>query len=324
VNIWNNLAVLICLGSVLLPCLVYLWLGLGERLLARLDARTARVLRPWFWLSLPLAIVALVLVYPLVVTIWLALRNNRGTEWVGLRNFQWAFSGEMVQVMGNSLIWLVALPVGTLILALVAAVLFDRVKYEKLAITIILLPTAISFTAASIIWRQLYSYQPADAPQVALLNAIWMSLGASEPIAWLQTPMLNSICLIVVALWASVGVATLIVSAGVKNVPAELREAALIDGAGEWRIFFLITLPQIVPAILVVLTTSAVFALKVFDIVYIMTNGQYGTDVVANRMYSELFTANNAARASAIAVLLLIAAIPIAMANLRLWARVGR
>ncbi|SFZ85929.1 alpha-glucoside transport system permease protein [Devosia enhydra] len=323
-QIWNNLPVLVCLGAVLLPCLVYLWLGLGERILARLGAGTARVLRPWFWLSLPLAVVALVLVYPLVVTIWLALRNNRSTEWVGLRNFQWAFSGEMIQVMGNSLLWLVALPLGTIVLSLVAAVLFDRVKYEKLAITIILLPTAISFTAASIIWRQLYSYQPADAPQVALLNAIWMGLGASEPVAWLQTPVLNSICLIVVALWASVGVATLIVSAGVKNVPAELREAALIDGAGEWRIFFLITLPQIVPAILVVLTTSAVFALKVFDIVYIMTNGQYGTDVVANRMYSELFTANNAARASAIAVLLLIAAIPIALANLRLWERVGK
>jgi alpha-glucoside transport system permease protein len=195
------------------------------------------------------------------------------------------------------------------------------VKYERFAMTLIVLPTAISFTAASVIWRQFYSFQPARQVQKGLLNAIWTLVPGAKPIAWLQTPWLNTICLIFVAIWASLGVAALILSAAVKNVPQEHLEAARIDGAGEWRILFSIIIPQIASALLVVATTEVIFALKIFDIVYVMTNGNFKTNTLANRMYYELFAVGDLGHASAIAVLLLIVAIPVVILNIRQFRR---
>ena len=320
-TIWTSIPALIVIGAVLIPLAVYSALGVGEKILAGLQPLVAGRIRPWLWLTPPLLVVVGVLIYPLFVTIYYAFRNARGTDWSGWRNFSWSFSGDMVSVISNSLLWLVALPLGTVLLSVLAAVLFDRVKYERIAITIVLLPTAISFTAASIIWRQLFSYQPPGSVQLGLLNALWTLIPGNQPVAWLQTPILNSLCLIFVALWASIGVATLIISAAVKNVPSELIDAATIDGASPFRIFFTITLPLIVPALLVVLTTAGIFSLKVFDIVFVITNGNFGTDVVANRMYAELFTTNHLGHASAIAVILLIVALPIAFINARQFQR---
>ena len=315
--IWANVPALMLIGAILIPAAVYALLGVGEKLISGRRPEARAHLQAWLWLFLPLALMAVILVYPLVLTIVYAFRNARSTAWVGFRNFVWSFSGDMVDVISNSVLWLVVLPVGTVLLSLAAALLFDRVRYERLAVTIILLPTAISFTAASIIWRQFYSYQPPGTKQLGAVNAVWMLLPGTEPVAWLQTPLVNSLSLIFVALWASVGVATLIVSAAVKNVPQQLVEAATLDGAGPLRVFYHITLPSILPALLVVFTTAAIFALKVFDIVFVMTNGNFGTDVVANRMYAELFTTNHLGHASAIAVLLLLVALPVAFTNMR-------
>jgi alpha-glucoside transport system permease protein len=313
----SSIPALILIGAVGIPVIVYLSLGLGEKILSGFRTRTAGRLRPWVWLLLPLAIVALILLYPLVTTAVLAFANADSSDWVGLANFGWAFSGEMITVLGNNVIWLVAFPVGTLVLALLVAILFDRVKYERVAMTLIILPTAISFTAGAIIWRQLYSYQPAGTETRGLLNALWTLIPGAEPVPWLQTPVVNTFALIFVAVWSSLGVAALILSAAVKNVPQELVEASRLDGAGEWRIFTSITLPSIMPAVLVVFTTEVIFALKVFDIVYVMTNGNFSTDTIANRMYSELFASNNLGHASAIAVILLVVALPIVIINIR-------
>ena len=313
----GSVPALILIGAILIPAAVYLLLGVGEKLLSGVRTRTARKLRPWVWLFVPLVLVALILLYPLIRTIGLSFTNAAGDAWVGGQNFLWAFTGEMLQVIGNNIIWLIVFPLATLALALVVALLFDRIRYERFAMTIIILPTAISFTAGSVIWRQLYSYQPVGSPQLGLLNALWTLIPGNEPIPWLQTSPLNTFCLIFVAVWAALGVAALILSAAVKNVPAELVEAARLDGAGELRIFSSITLPSIMPAVLVVITTEVIFALKIFDIVYVMTNGNFDTDVLANRMYHELFAANNLGHASAIAVLLLIAALPVVILNIR-------
>jgi alpha-glucoside transport system permease protein len=313
----GSIPALILVGAVGIPAVVYLLLGVGEKILAGVGPTAARRFRPWVWLIVPLLLIALILLYPLVTTVVLAFANAASTGWVGFGNFAWAFSGEMLTVLGNNLIWLIAFPVVTLVLALIVAVLFDRVKYERVAMTIVILPTAVSFTAGSIIWRQLYSYQPPGAETRGLLNALWTLIPGAQPVPWLQTPIVNTLALIFVAVWAALGVAALILSAAVKNVPAELVEASRLDGAGEWRIFLSITLPSILPAVLVVITTEVIFALKIFDIVYVMTNGNFNTDTIANRMYHELFAANNLGHASAIAVILLIVALPVVILNIR-------
>lgn len=313
----SSVPALILIGAIGIPAAVYLLLGTAESVLTRFATGPVQRARPWLWLLAPLAVVALILVYPLVATIYYAFRDAKGTAWAGLSNFSWAFGSSMREVLGNNLLWIIVFPVATLFLALIVAVLFDRVRYEKLAMTLIILPTAISFTAGSIIWRQIYSYQPSGSAQTGLLNALWTLLPGASPVPWLQTGFINTLCLIFVAVWSSLGVAALILSATVKNVPPELLEASRLDGASEWRIFFSITLPSIMPSVLVVVTTQIIFALKVFDIVYVMSNGNFGTDTIANRMYAELFAANNLGHASAIAVLLLVVALPVVILNIQ-------
>ena len=108
---------------------------------------------------------------------------------------------------------------------------------------------------------------------------------------------------------------TLVLSASVKGIPKDLVEAARLDGASEWHVFKNVMLPELLPAIAVVTTVSVIAAIRVFDIVYVMTGGNYNTDVVATRMYAEQFSYGNTGLASAIAIVLLLAAIPVLLAN---------
>jgi alpha-glucoside transport system permease protein len=316
-GIGTSIPALIIIGALLIPISIYAALGAGDRLLAGTRPLRDRLWRPWAWLAMPMLVVGVVLIYPLVLTFVYALANGRATDWVGFNNFIWAFAGDMRDILSNSLLWLIVLPTATLVLSLAVAVLFDKVRYERLAMTLIILPTAISFTAASVIWRQFFSYQPDGFQQLGVINALWTLVPGAQPVPWLQTPLVNSLCLVFVALWASLGVAALIVSAAVKNVPVELVEAARLDGAGAWRVLYHITLPSILPALLVVVTIQVIFALKVFDIVFVITNGNFHTDTMANRMYSELFIGDNLGHASAIAVILLIASLPAVFVNIR-------
>lgn len=313
----SNVPALLLIGAIILPIVTYAYLGIGEQILLLAGIQKMGNAKAVLWLLVPLALVALILVYPLVDTVISAFLNFDGSAFAGLDNFIWLFAGDMLGVIWNNILWIVLFPVGTVVLALVVALLFDKVKYERFAMTIIVLPTAISFTAASIIWRQFYSFQPAGQVQKGLLNAIWTGITGLKPIAWLQQPFLNTLCLIFVAIWASVGVASLILSAAVKNVPQEHLEAARLDGAGEWRILFSIIIPSIASQLLVVATTQVIFALKIFDIIYVMTNGNFKTNTLANRMYYELFAVGDLGHASAIAVILLIVAIPVVVLNIR-------
>lgn len=307
--------VLIVAGALGIPALVYAALGAGEGMLSLMPVRTGQHLRPWVWLFLPIALAATILIFPVIVTLGTSMLDARATTFVGVENYAWAFSGSMLGIVQNNIIWLIAFPVITVVLALASATLFDKVKYEPLAMTIVLLPTAISFTAGSVIWTQMYSFQPAGTPQIGTFNA-FLGLFGLKPVPWLIQPVVNNLALIFIAVWLQLGIATLILSSAIKNVGNEMIEAARLDGAGEWRVFFSIVLPNILPSVLVVLTTMIIAALKVFDIVYVMTNGNFGTDVIANRLYYELFAASNLGHASAIAVILLFSALPIAFINI--------
>jgi alpha-glucoside transport system permease protein len=164
----------------------------------------------------------------------------------------------------------------------------------------------------------MYDFQPLGQNQTGTLNALFLALiPGFAPKTWLQTYPINDIALIVIGIWMYAGFATVILSAGLKSIPDELLEAARIDGAGEWQIFRSITLPLLSSTIAVVATTMVISVLKIFDIIYVMTNGNFNTDVIANRMYKELFTYHNVGHASAIATVLLILTIPVMLYNIR-------
>ncbi|GAA4664208.1 carbohydrate ABC transporter permease [Frondihabitans cladoniiphilus] len=306
----------LAIGVVAIPAVILAWLFFGERVVRLLPNRRQEPVRAWVWLAFPVVLGGGVLLYPLVQTVVNSFQDKSSQGFVGLANFAWVFSPTVVPVLLNNLIWVVVLPAVTLLLGLVIAGLADRVRYEAVVRTVMILPMAISFSAAAVIWRLMYAYQPKGFAQTGTIDGIVNLLGGT-PLAFLSDPKITTWALIAIGVWMSVGTGMLMLSAALKNVDASTLEAARLDGASELGAFWHVAIPQILPTITVVYTTQIIFSLKVFDIVYTMTNGAFNTDVIANRMYAELFRTQQFGHASAIAVLLLVAAIPIVIVNLR-------
>jgi alpha-glucoside transport system permease protein len=273
---------------------------------------------PWVYITPALLILIFFLVYPVINTFYISFFGKDSKSFVGLSNYIFAFTKKLMLVaFRNNLLWLVVFTIFTVSLGLIFAVLFDRVRYEAIAKSIIFLPMAISFVGAGVIWKFVYTYRPANSPQIGILNAVLSKFPNFEPIAWLVNRITNNFALIFVGIWIWVGFCMVILSAAYKGIPKELLEAARVDGATELQVFWRITIPMMKPTIAVVATTMIINVLKVFDIVYVMTNGEFGTEVIANRMYKEMFHFHDFGRASAIAVILLVVIIPIMITNIR-------
>lgn len=272
---------------------------------------------PWIYVGPSVLLLTAYLVIPTIRTFYLSFFNANSTEFVGLKNYLFAFTApDMLLTFRNNVLWLVLVTAISVGLGLIIAVLIDRVKYEPVAKSLIFLPMAISFVGASVIWRFIYAYRPDGAAQIGVLNAIVTSLGF-EPVGWLVNRGLNNFALIVIMIWLQTGFCMVLLSSAVKGVPKDVIEAARVDGANEIQIFRRITVPMIMPTVMVVATTVVVMVLKVFDIVFVMTGGNLQTDVIASRMVKEMFNFRNFGRGSAIAVILLIAVIPVMVANIR-------
>jgi alpha-glucoside transport system permease protein len=258
------------------------------------------------------------LVYPTIHTIILSFFGPRGDIFVGLDNYRRAFtSREPLIAYRNNALWLVVFTFCTVAFGLILAVLTDRVRYERVVKTIVFLPMAVSFVGAGVIWKFMYAWRPAVAGQIGLLNAIVVALGG-EPIPWLiERPWINNLALIAVGIWIWTGFCTVILSAAYKGIPKDLLEAARIDGASEWHVFWRVILPLMAPTLAVVTTTMVINVLKIFDIVYVMTNGAYGTEVIANRMYKEMFHFRNFGMGATLAVVLFLAVLPFMLLNIR-------
>jgi len=285
-----------------------------------LGAKWRTRLIPWLFIGPALFLLAIFLVWPLIRTIWSSLTLEGGFS----ANYGViAEDRSMLTVLRNNLLWLVVATAGSVGIGLLIAGLVDRVKREALAKTFIFLPLAISLVGASVIWGFVYAWAPPGQPQYGLLNAIWTGLG-QEPVAWVQAnPPLNTIFLIVIMIWLQTGFAMVVLSAAIKGVSTEIIEAAQLDGASERQVFFRVIVPNITGSILVVTVTIAIAVMKIFDIVWVMTGGKWDTDVVANRMFIEMFMFFREGRASALAVLLFIAVIPIMVVNIRRIRRQG-
>jgi alpha-glucoside transport system permease protein len=293
---------------------------LGERLIGTLPDRWQPRVRPWVWVYPAFAFLAIFLVYPSFNTLYLSFFNSSSTGWVGLANYRAIFVDPAVLLaLRNNVIWVIVFTSVTVLLGLAIAVLTDRVPYEGPAKGIIFLPLAISFVAAGVIWRFMYDFRSPPLPQTGTLNALLLALVPGfEPQAWLvNNPPWNNLALIAAAAWIWTGFCMVILSAALKGIPVDLLEAARVDGATELQVFRRIIVPLLGPTIAVVTTTMIIFALKAFDIVYVMTNGNFETEVIANRMYKELFNVRDFGRASAIAVVLLVAIVPVMLFNIR-------
>ena len=283
---------------------------------------------PWLYLAPALIVMAVFIVYPGLDTLRLSFMNKDSTQpawaacvagqpcWGIFENYRYALTSEIMRTAFlNNLKWIVLMVSGTVAFGLLIAVLADRVRYEALAKAVIFMPMAISFVGAGIIWTFVYNYGTGNV-QIGLLNAIVVALGG-QPVSWLSEPQINTVALIVVGVWMWTGFCMTMLSASLKGVPVEMLEAARVDGANEWRVFWSIIVPTIMPTIAVVITTMVINVLKIFDIVYVMTGGNYGTEVIANRMYLEMYNSQQTGRATAIAVILIAVIIPAMFYNIR-------
>lgn len=303
------------LGVLMVPIA---YLALGEWVLGRFEGKVANRIRPWVWIFPAVLFLTVFLVYPALSTLVLSFRDASGQAFVGLSNYAFVFTNqETFSAMWNNLLWLIFFTGFAVIFGLLTALLADRVGYGSGVKTIMFMPQAISFVAAGVIWRFMYSYQPEGLPQTGTVNALLdATVPGFQPVAWLVNPATNNFALIFVGVWTVAGFCMVILSAGLRGIPEEILEAARVDGASEGQTFWRIVLPLMMPIVVVVATTMVINALKVFDIVYVMTNGNYNTDVIANQMYKQLFTVRHSGRASAIAVVLLLAIIPVMIANI--------
>jgi alpha-glucoside transport system permease protein len=308
-----GVAILVGLGGVF-----FLYWSMN-RVVDLLSERYREAVRPYIFVGPALVIMSVFLVYPVINTILISFKDARGEEFIGFANFKFVFTdASMLRAIRNTAGWVILVPLFAVSIGLTFATLADRLRRgEAVAKSLIFLPMAISFAGASVTWRLIYSFRPEGfGSNIGLLNGIMIGVG-QEPVSWIDAQPWNNLLLMVIMVWMQTGFAMVVLSAAIKAIPDEILEAARIDGASELQVFRRIIVPTILPTIAVVTTYMVINAMKVFDIIFVMTGGQFGTEVIAERMIRWFFISAHDGRGAAIAVVLFLAIVPIMIWNIR-------
>ena len=275
-------------------------------------------LLPLIFIAPALLLLAIYLVYPAIRTVIGSFQDEAGA--FTLDNWASLASPAFVEILRNNILWLLIGTSGSVGLGLLTAALFDRIRRESLAKIFVFMPLAISLVGATVIWKFVYAWQPASQPQYGLLNAVWTAFGF-EPVPWITQFPINLPSEMVILIWLQTGFAMVVFSAAIKGVSSEMIEAARLDGASERQVFLKVIVPAIRGTIVTVTTTIAIVTLKIFDIVMSVSGGRNHDDVVAVRMFGEMFQFFNDGRAAALATVLFIAVLPVMILNLRNFRR---
>lgn len=263
-----------------------------------------------------LILLAAGLIVPALRTVMFSFMDPDSLKFIGFGNYTWMIHDPNVKIiMVNTVLWLLVTPLATTALGLLLAVMLDRIKHESAPKSLLFMPMAISFVGASIIWKFVYEYRDSGT-QIGLLNALVGVIG-KDPVNWMLQKPLNTFLLMIIFVWTQMGFAMVILSAAIKAVPADVVEASALDGAYGSKLFRFITFPMVKSTFIVVLATQVVGALKLFDIVRTMTGGNFGTNVLANEMYAQVFVQFDQGKGSALAVILFICVSPILVYNIR-------
>ena len=271
----------------------------------------ATMVRPWLFLFPALFALSLYLIYPVIGSFLRSLYNRSGDTFIGLGNYVQMFSEDGFRTAFlNNVLWALVVPAAATFFGLLVAQLTDRLRWGNIAKSLIFMPMAISFVGASLIWKFVY----ANDADIGIINAVRDYFGMA-PIDVLQIPFWNNFFLMVILVWIQTGFAMVILSAALRGIPEETVEAAIIDGANPFQIFFKIKIPQIKGTIVVVWTTITILVLKVFDIVYAMTGGNFQTEILPSYMMDFMFRDDG--RATAVAFVIMLIVLPVMIWNIR-------
>jgi alpha-glucoside transport system permease protein len=286
-------------------------------------------IRGYLFILPAVVLLALFLVYPTVWTVLLSFDTGRGlsfSEFVGLENYKNLFTHDRLFLdvstfppsgaVINNLRWVVVNTTSCVGLGLLIATLAGRVRYASVIKSIVFLPMALSGAAVAVIW--LFVYSP--DPNIGLLNALLTSLSSdASPVAFTGRSDTVNWALIGANVWAQTGFAAVVFSAALNGLPSDVLDAARVDGAGEVAVFVRVTLPMLRMTIATVAVTLIIWVLKIFDIIYIMTQGgpRGASRVMAYTMYVETFQGGKAGYGAAVATLLLVLTIPVMAMNIR-------
>ncbi|KAF2414192.1 ABC transporter permease [Microbacterium sp. B35-04] len=265
----------------------------------------------------PAAILILIgLIYPSIATIIQSFFDKTGENFVGMENYVWAFTNPQgFWSIINTLIWAIFAPIFATIVGLAYAAFMERARGDRFLKILVFIPFAIAPVSISLIWKFVYDYRQGE--QIGLLNAVVVAFGG-DPVRWLDVwPLVNTFCLLFAFVWAQTGFAMVVLSAAIKAVPAEQMEAAQLDGTNAWQRFTNVTVPGIRTAIVIVLTTITISALKLYDIVAVMTGGRSNSTVLGFEMVNQQQRFQSYGHAAALAVLIFVFVTPLIIYNVR-------
>ena len=280
-------------------------------------------LMPLVFIGPVFALAAAFMIVPAFQTIQFSFMSDDLTTFVGFDNYVSIFnSPDFIDTLTNNALWIAIVPFMSIVIGLAMATFSNSVGpiRERVFKSVVFMPMAISAISVSAIWKFAYSYRPEGNEQLGLLNAIIQWFGAAPvPLMTTDTFKLNSLLMMVAVLWGGAGFATVMMSAAIKGVPEETVEAARIDGANAAQLFFRIVLPQISGTVLSIFVTSLIGVMKIFDIVYAMTAGNNGTNVLGLMFVNDYFKYGKPGEASAIIIILLLFIIPVMFYQIRIY-----
>lgn len=263
------------------------------------------------FLALPALLFVTFYIYPVISSIGLSLHDWDGfsprMRFVGLTNYT-VLAGQprFLHAIFNNILWVVFMLIVPTGIGLLLATILDRgIRGEKAFRIIFFLPFTIPAVAVAAIWR--WMYEPDNGLVTTVMNLLGLGSFAQN---WLGDPSVVNFSLMGTVAWWTTGFAFLVFFAGLRNIPTECIEAARMEGATPWQVFWKVSFPLLWPSTIIVLGMAAIDAMRLFDVVWSMTKGgpAYSSEVLATQMYDLAFGRFDMGRASAVAVYLFIIA----------------
>ncbi|MEA5527392.1 carbohydrate ABC transporter permease [Nodularia spumigena] len=273
----------------------------------------------WTFLSPALILLSIFIIWPIAYLFYLSFTTgsftSTGTTWVGLRNYwRLLLTPDFWQVLGNTIYFTVATVIPSLVIPLALAVLLDKsLALRGLLRSAYFLPSIISLVAAGLGFRWLFQ---TDGPANAFLDFFGIA-----PIPWLGSTTWAMPVLIVLSIWKQLGFNMVVFLAGLQAIPPSRYEAAELDGANAWQQFWHVTLPGLQPTMIFATVTTAIFTLRSFEQVYVITGGGplNSTNLLVYYIYQEAFAQFDFGYAAAAATVLLAFTLVFVYLQLQTW-----